>query len=499
MKVTVIKDNIKDIIADAVVVGIYEGIKSPGTDLTDIDRQLGGIISGMMSGDDFKGKEGETLLIYTLGKIPAKKILLLGLGKEEDFGGDIIRKVIGKAVKQLEKSKTDRVAILTAGLNKTVPPEVLGQCIVEGAMLASYKFNKYKTDNDDDENNIKDIYIVIMDDSISDDINRGISIGSALADGTIIARDLVNEPSNILTPEAMADKAVEIAGKHGLEIEILEKEDIEKLGMGSFLGVTQGSDEPPKLIVIKYFGGDKDDDVLGLVGKGLTFDSGGISIKPSSGMDEMKGDMGGAAAVLGAMNVIGVLKPKVNVIAVVGACENMPSGKAYKPGDILTTMDGKTIEVLNTDAEGRLVLIDCITYTLKQGATKLVDLATLTGACVVALGNTASALISNDDEFVERVKAAAGNAGEKVWQLPSYPEYKEQIKSDIADLKNTGGREAGTITAGLFLGEFVGENPWVHIDIAGTSMITNDKSGLVKGATGVGVRTLYHLAKSMEK
>ncbi|MCK9268605.1 MAG: cytosol aminopeptidase, partial [Alkaliphilus sp.] len=195
----------------------------------------------------------------------------------------------------------------------------------------------------------------------------------------------------------------------------------------------------------------------------------------------------------------GVLKPKVNVIAVVGACENMPSGKAYKPGDILTTMDGKTIEVLNTDAEGRLVLIDCITYTLKQGATKLVDLATLTGACVVALGNTASALISNDDEFVERVKAAAGNAGEKVWQLPSYPEYKEQIKSDIADLKNTGGREAGTITAGLFLGEFVGENPWVHIDIAGTSMITNDKSGLVKGATGVGVRTLYHLAKSMEK
>lgn len=499
MKATVIKDNIKDIIADAVVVGVYEGIKSPGTDLTDIDKQLGGIISDMMSGDDFKGKEGETLLVYTLGKIPAKKILLLGLGKEEDFGGDTIRKVIGKAVKQLEKSKTDTAAILTVGLDKAVSPDVLGQCIVEGAMLASYKFNKYKTDNNDDENNIKEIYIVSAGNSVIDDINKGINIGSALADGTIIARDLVNEPSNILTPEAMADKAVEIAEKHGLEIEILEKEDIEKLGMGSFLGVTQGSDEPPKLITIRYFGGSKDDEVLGLVGKGLTFDSGGISIKPSAGMDEMKGDMGGAAAVLGAMNVIGILKPKVNVIAVVGTCENMPSGKAYKPGDILTSMGGKTIEVLNTDAEGRLVLIDCITYTLGQGATKLVDLATLTGACVIALGNTASALISNNDEFVEKVKAAAGNAGEKVWQLPSYPEYKEHIKSDIADLKNTGGREAGTITAGLFLGEFVGENPWVHIDIAGTSMITNDKSGLVKGATGVGVRTLYHLAKSMEK
>ena len=499
MKVTVIKDNIEDIIADAVVVGVYEGIKSPGTDLTDIDKQLGGIISDMMSGDDFKGKEGETLLIYTLGKIPAKKVLLLGLGKEKDFDGDTIRKVVGKAVKQLEKSKTDTAAILAVGLDKAVSPEVLGQCIVEGAMLASYKFNKYKTDNKDDENNIKEIYIVSAGNSVIDGINKGISIGSALADGTIIARDLVNEPSNVLTPEAMADKAVEIAEKHGLEIKVSGKEDMEKLGMGSFLGVTQGSDKPPKLITIKYFGGDKDDEVLGLVGKGLTFDSGGISIKPSSGMDEMKGDMGGAAAVLGAMNVIGVLRPKVNVIAVVGACENMPSGKAYKPGDILTSMGGKTIEVLNTDAEGRLVLIDCITHTLKQGATRLVDLATLTGACIVALGNTVSALISNDDEFVEKVKIAAGNAGEKVWQLPSYPEYKEQIKSDIADLKNTGGKGAGTITAGLFLGEFVGENPWVHIDIAGTSMITDDKSGLVKGATGVGVRTLYHLAKSMEK
>ena len=499
MEVAVIRDNIGDITADAIIVGIYEDIKDSNTDLTDIDRQLGGIISDMMSRDDFKGKEGETLSVYTLGKVPAKKVLLLGLGKEEDLEENTIRKVVGKAVKQLEKSKTDTAAILPMGLDKNISPKMVGQCIVEGAMLASYKFDKYKTDKEDDERNISEIYVVSTDDSIIDDMNEGINIGRVLAEGTIIARDLINEPSNILTPEVMADKAVEIADKHGLEIEILEKEDIQKLEMGCFLGVTQGSDKPPKLITIKYFGGNRDDEVLGLVGKGLTFDSGGISIKPSAGMDEMKGDMGGAAAVLGAMDVIGTLKPKVNVIAVVGACENMPSGKAYKPGDILTSMGGKTIEVLNTDAEGRLVLIDCITYTLKQGATKVVDLATLTGACVIALGNTASALISNDDEFVGEVKTAAENAGEKVWQLPSYPEYKEQIKSDIADLKNTGGREAGTITAGLFLGEFAGETPWVHIDIAGTSMITNDKSGLVKGATGVGVRTLYHLVKSMEK
>ena len=499
VKATIIKDNIKDIMADAVVMGIYEGVKSLNPDLADIDRKLGGVISDMISGDDFKGKEGETLLIYTLGKIPAKKILLLGLGKEEDFGANTIRKVIGKAVKQLEKSKTDTAAVLSVGLDKSISPEIVTQCIVEGAMLASYKFNKYKTGDENKENNLKELYIINADNSIADDMHEGIKIGGALAKGTIMARDLINEPSNIVTPEAIANKAMEIANKHGLEVKILEREDIRKLGMECFLGVAQGSDMPPKLITIKYFGGNKDDEVLGLVGKGLTFDSGGISIKPSSGMEEMKGDMGGAAAVLGAMDVIGSLKPKANIIGIIGTCENMPSGKAYKPGDILNSMGGKTIEVLNTDAEGRLVLIDCIAYALKEGATKLVDIATLTGACVIALGSTTTGLISNNDEFVKEVEAAAEKAGEKVWQLPSYPEYKELIKSDWADLKNTGGREAGTITAGLFLGEFVGENPWVHMDIAGTSMITNDKSGLVKGATGVGVRTLYHLAKSMEK
>ncbi|MFW5647502.1 MAG: leucyl aminopeptidase [Candidatus Alkaliphilus sp. MAG34] len=499
MKASIIKDNIKDIMADALVVGVYEGVKSLNTDLAEIDKQLDSAISDMIGSGAFEGKESETLLIYTLGKIPAKKILLLGLGKEEDFKADTIRKVVGKAVKQLEKSKADTAAILPIGLDKNIPPETVGRCIVEGAMLASYKFNKYKTGEEDKENNLEEIYIVNTDNSTEDDMNEGIKTGSALANGTIMARNLINEPSNVVTPEVMADKAMEIANKHGLEVKILEREDIEKLGMGCFLGVAQGSDKPPKLITIKYFGGDKNDEVLGLVGKGLTFDSGGISIKPSSGMEEMKGDMGGAAAVLGAMDVIGTLKPKANVIGIVGTCENMPSGKAYKPGDILNSMGGKTVEVLNTDAEGRLVLIDCIAYALKEGATKLVDIATLTGACVIALGSTTTGLISNNEEFVEDVKVAAEKAGERVWQLPSYPEYKKLIKGDWADLKNSGGREAGTITAGLFLGEFAGENPWVHMDIAGTSMTSDSKIGSAKGATGVGVRTLYHLVKSMEK
>ncbi len=499
MKVTIIKDQFKSIMSDAVIIGIYQDIKSLDANLSEIDQQLDGVISNMISNSSFKGKESETLLIHTLGKIPAKMVLLLGLGKEEDFKEDTMRRVVGKAVKKLEKSKANTLAIMPIGLDKNMSPQIIGQCIVEGAILALYKFNKYKTDNENKENNLKEIYIVSDDKATIDKMNNGIKIGNALANGTIIARNLINEPSNVVTPEAMANKAMEIANKHGLEIDILEREDMEKLGMGSFLAVTQGSDKPPKLIAIKYMGGNKDDEILGLVGKGLTFDSGGISLKPCTGMDAMKGDMAGGAAVLGTMDIIGNLKPKVNVIAIVGTCENMPSGKAYKPGDILTSMNGKTIEVLNTDAEGRLVLVDCITYALKQGARKLVDIATLTGACTVALGSTTTALISNNDEFVEEVKNASKNSGEKVWQLPSFPEYKELIKGDLADLKNAGGREAGTITAGLFLGEFAGDNPWVHMDIAGTSMASKDKGYLVKGATGVGVRTLYHLVKSMEK
>lgn len=498
MKVSVIKDRLKDIIADAVIIGIYEEVKSLNEDLNNIDQQLGGIISNMLGSDAFRGKEGESLLVYTLGKIPAKKVLLLGLGKEEDFKEDTLRKVAGKAAKQLEKAKASTIAIMALGLDKGLSPKAVGQSIVEGAILSLYEFKKYKTDKKEDKSKLKEIYIVNNDASKVDKLNEGIEIGKALADATVMARDLVNEPSNLLTPEDMANKAMEIANKHGLEINILERQDMEELKMGSFLGVTQGSDKPPKLITIKYSGGSKDDEVLGLVGKGLTFDSGGISLKPSAGMEDMKGDMAGGAAVLGAMDAIATLKPKVNVLAVIGACENMPSGKAYKPGDILTSMDGKTVEVLNTDAEGRLVLIDCITYAIKQGATRLVDIATLTGACVIALGSTTTALISNNDQLVKEVEAASEKAGERVWQLPSYPEYAEQIKGHLADLKNVGGREAGTITAGLFLGEFAGETPWVHMDIAGTSMISSSRGYLIKGATGVGVRTLYHLAKSME-
>ncbi len=500
MKLQVIKDQIKDIMVDAVVIGIYEGTKSLDAKLHSMDEQLGGIITEMISNESFKGKEGETLLVYSLGRIPAKKIILLGLGKEENLKEEVIRNLAAKAVKEAGKAKAAAIAMLPIGLDRNISAEIVGQCVAEGAMLASYKFNKYKTtDRKSMEEGIKEIYLLNEEESINTRLEKGIEVGKKLSDGTIVARDLVNEPSNVVTPTAMASKAVEIASKHGLEVSILEREDMERMGMGSFLGVTKGSEEPPKLIAIKYFGNKDDDEIIGLVGKGLTFDSGGISLKPGAGMDAMKSDMGGGAAVLGAMDVIGALKPKVNVLAIVGACENMPSGKAYKPGDILTSMNGKTIEILNTDAEGRLVLIDCITYAVQQGATKIVDLATLTGACIVALGHTTTALVSNNDDFVKQLENAADSAGERVWQLPSFPEYKELIKSDIADLKNVGDRGAGTITAGLFLGEFVEDRPWVHMDIAGTCMTSSDKGYYVKGATGVGVRTLYHLVKSMEK
>ncbi len=499
MKIQVMKDQIKEIMADAIVIGIYEGTKSLNDNLKSMDLQLDGIITEMISSEAFKGKEGETLVIYSLGRIPAKKIMLLGLGKETDLKEDTIRRLTAKVVREAEAMKAKVVAMTAIGLDRGIAPELVGQCMMEGADLAAYKFDKYKTTDRNSGEGVQELYLLNEEESINKDLEKGFQTGAKLAQGTIIARNLVNEPSNVLTPTAMADKAIEIANNHGLEISILEKEDMEKLGMGSFLGVTKGSEEPPKLIAIKYFGNKEDEEIIGLVGKGLTFDSGGISLKPGAGMDAMKSDMGGAAAVLGAMDVIGALRPKVNVIAIVGACENMPSGKAYKPGDILTSMNGKTIEILNTDAEGRLVLIDCITYALKQGATRIVDLATLTGACIVALGHVTTALVSNDDDFVQQMYLAAERAGEKVWQLPSFPEYKELIKSDIADLKNVGDKGAGTITAGLFLGEFVEGRPWIHMDIAGTAMALGTKGYYAKGGSGVGVRTLYHLVKSMEK
>jgi len=292
----------------------------------------------------------------------------------------------------------------------------------------------------------------------------------------------------------MAKVAEELAKTHSLGLTIMNREQMEKEGMGALLGVAQGSRQPPKLIVLSYKGDKTSSDTLGLVGKGITFDSGGISIKPSEGMAEMKGDMAGAAAAMAALGAIAQLKPKINVTAVIPATENLPGGNALKPGDILKAVNGKTIEVVNTDAEGRLILADALSYAVKQGLSPLVDLATLTGACRVALGDIYSGIFGNSQELIEKLVKAGADAGERLWQMPMHEDYKELNKSDVADIKNSGGRWAGAITAAHFLAEFVGDKPWAHIDIAGTSFMDKERGYSVKGATGVGVRTLISLA-----
>jgi len=330
-------------------------------------------------------------------------------------------------------------------------------------------------------------------------LEQGYHKGRILAEATNLARDMVNEPANYMTPNQMAETAKRLAETCGLELSVFEREQMQELGMGALLGVTQGSRQPPKFIVLRYRGGDSTEIDVALVGKGITFDSGGISIKPAEKMGEMKGDMAGGAAVMAAISAIAQLKPKINVMAIIPAAENLPGDNALKPGDILTAMSGKTIEIISTDAEGRLILADALGYANKLGAKLMVDVATLTGACRVALGDVCSGAFSNNQELMDKVIAAGAEAGELIWQMPMYEQYKEQNKSDVADIKNIGGRYAGAITAAQFLAEFVGDTPWVHLDIAGTSMTDKEKRYLVKGATGVPVRTLVNLVLSLAK
>jgi leucyl aminopeptidase len=371
--------------------------------------------------------------------------------------------------------------------------EASAEAIAEGAILGLYSFSKYKKPEYED---IDEILIVAKEGEEVPIIKSAIDKGKAVAQATNMARDMVNEPANYMTPTRMAEVAKEIATKYDLGLKIFDREDMEAMGMGALLGVAKGSNQPPKLVVLSYKGDEGSQNTMGFLGKGITFDSGGISIKASEGMEEMKDDMAGAAAVMTALGAIAQLKPKINVTAVIPTTENLPSGTALKPGDILKAMNGKTIEVISTDAEGRLILADALSYAAKQGVSPLIDLATLTGACRIALGTFYSGLFGNNQELIDKVRKAAERTGERMWQMPMPEEYKEQNKSDIADIKNAGNRIGGAITAALFLAEFVDNVPWVHIDIAGTAFSSKESGYIAKGATGVGVRTLVELALS---
>lgn len=482
-------NKIKSYEADLVMLPIYiedECIK---------DEKLNTIYKHFKDSKKFKGSAGEICSAINITESGVQDIIFIGLGKKDELTTEIIRSSFGNAIKKAIGLKDKKISLNMITSEKLSVDDII-KAIVEGVGFGEYKFDKYKSEVD--ENLEFELSICIEDSGNINSIYEYIDEASVLVETTKLARDLVNEPANILYPETLAEKVIGSGSKYGFQVEVFDEAKINELKMESFLSVAKGSENPPKLIVMRYFGDEsKKDDILGLVGKGLTYDSGGYSIKPTSGMDTMKSDMGGASSVIGAISAIAKKKLKINVIGVIAACENLISGAAYKPGDIIGSMAGKYIEVLNTDAEGRLTLIDAIHYIIeKEKVKKVIDVATLTGAALVALGVTTTAVISNNDEFYKDLESASIKADEKVWRLPNFDEYKKLIKSDIADLKNTGGRNAGTITAGLFIGEFVQNKPWLHLDIAGTSWSEKEEGYYSKGGTGVGVRTLYYLAKT---
>jgi leucyl aminopeptidase len=497
VEIKVISGDITKTKVDAVIVNLFEGVEHPGGATGAVDQALGGIIGQLIGEGEIKGKLNEVTLIHTMGKMEAERVVVVGLGKQEKFTYDSVRGVMAVACRFLRKVGAKRVATIIHGAGAGgMDMERAVQALTEGSIIGLYTFRKHVT-KEPEHGEIEEMIVVERDESKLPLLERGINRGSVLAEATNYARDMTNEPANYMTPSDLAEAARSVAAERGLDFDVLEREDMEKLGMRALLGVARGSKQPPKFIVMSYRGGDFTATPLGFIGKGLTFDSGGISIKPSEGMDEMKGDMAGGAAVIAAMRAIAELKPKINVTGLVPATENLPGGAALKPGDVLRAMNGKTIEVANTDAEGRLILADAICYARKLGLAPLVDVATLTGACRVALGDICTGALGNDQELVAKVIKAGDEAGEKIWQLPMYEEYKEQNKSEVADVKNTGGRYAGAITAAQFLAEFSEDTPWVHLDIAGPSFIKKEQTYLIKGATGVAVRTLVNVALAL--
>ncbi|HYL99013.1 MAG TPA: leucyl aminopeptidase [Blastocatellia bacterium] len=475
-----------EITEDTLVVPVYES-NSPATGvLAALDRKTGGNVRMVYEAGEFAGKKDESVLIHCAGNDSFRRLLLSGLGKEERVTPEDIQRLAGSAVRRLLKSGIETIAFL---LPPNSEKDRTTRWLIEGALLGQEQSNIYSTNGD--KRTLR--RLAAVPETKTDSLAESVNVARIVAEATNFARLLGNEPGNVMTPIEMAHRASMMARSDGLAVEILDEVDLRKLGFGALMAVGCGSSEPPRLITLWYEPETTVDQtncpLIALIGKGITFDSGGISIKPSAAMDEMKFDMCGGAAVLGAMQAIGKLRPRVRVMAIVAAAENLPSGRSYRPGDVITGLSGKTIEVTNTDAEGRLVLSDAITFAIRRGATQIIDLATLTGACVVALGEVRAGVMGNDRALIEGIIAAGRRAGERYWELPLDTEYSEAIQSPIADLKNDA-RGAGAIIAAAFLKEFAGTTPWAHLDIAGTAWTDKEHPHLAKGATGFGVKTL---------
>jgi leucyl aminopeptidase len=489
VKVFVKKGNLVDVKSQAIILALCEDTGKLTGIALEIDKKTGGLISELTGNGDFEGKPSQISLVYTRASLPAKRIALVGLGKQNELNPEKLRTAYASALRHLrginiKEAATSLPMNLLPGKGRQIV-----QAAVEGAVLGLYQYTPYKTVGREELKEMAAFNIIAGAKDFAL-IQEEVKKSGIITDAVYFARDLVSAPANEMTPSIMAQKAKEIARRKKVTCKVLDKDRMKKIGMNTLLAVASGSNEEPKFIVLEYAGGKKNTAPVVLVGKGLTFDSGGISIKPSEKMDEMKTDMSGGAAVMGAVMAVADLQIPLNVVALIPATENLPSGTALKPGDIIKSYSGKTVEVLNTDAEGRLILCDALSYACEYKPEAIIDLATLTGACVIALGDDVIGMLGTDDSLKKEVEQSARNTEELVWELPLWEMYHELIKSDIADYKNAAGRPAGTITAAAFLSKFVGDYPWVHLDIAGPAWTTKDKPYIPKGASGVGVRLL---------
>ena len=505
LKLEIMRGDIARIASDAAIVNLFDGVKAPGGATGAVDRALGGLIGDLIADGEITGKKGNNVLIHTpegrYGDFAPKRVLVVGLGSSSEFGLPDVREIAAVAANRLKGIATNATTIVHGAGIGGIETSAAAQALAEGSIVGTYSFNKYKKSSNNGGSRLETLNVVEFDDSKIPDVRSGVGSGVTAGEAQNLARDLVNEPPNVLSPELMKVAAENISEDHGLGLRVLSMDECRSMGMNAYLGVAQGSHRPAWFVHISYEGDPSNaSNNVWLVGKSITFDSGGLSLKPPRGMVTMKGDMGGGAAVLGAMKIVGARKPRINVHAVLPITENMPGGGAQRPGDVVQAMNGKYIEIDNTDAEGRLTLADALGYARSNGAAKIVDIATLTGAARVALGTGNAAVFGNDETLLDSVMAAASEAGDGMWRLPLDATSKRQNRSDIADVKNSGGAPAGSITAAHFISEFAEDTPWVHIDIAAVSMVSSSR-GMFRGpgATGAPTRTLANLVLNLAK
>jgi len=495
MKVDVKKGSPSAFRGEAIVVCHFEDSRKLAGAALQLESSSGGCLGEVLKTGDFTGKHAQVSVIYTRGALPVRRIVLLGLGKKKDFDPEKLRRAFSKAARTIRELGIPAFAASLDSVDGPRSLEDLTEAAVEGVLLGLYQFTNFKTADKKEERKVRAFTLLAAGDSEARRMKAAAQRAEIVSKAVWYARDLVSTPSNEMTPTDMARRAKEAAASRKVRLTVLDHARMEKLGMHALLSVARGSMEPARFIILEYDGGKRGEKPYVIVGKGITFDSGGISLKPPEKMEEMKADMSGGAAVFAVIKAAAELKLPLNLVGLVPATENLPGGRAYKPGDVLRSMSGKTIEVISTDAEGRLILADALTYAGRFKPKAIIDMATLTGACIIALGDEVIGMMGTDDGLKNDLRRAAAETGEKLWELPIWDDYAELIKSDVADMKNTGGRPGGAITAAVFLGKFAGDFPWVHLDIAGPAWLSKERHYIPRGASAVGVRLMVRFLR----